>query len=166
MVYNRRKWLNHLPATTHNATTHRKNKEPHAVSIFDEYHPTANHLTTVLSRVHHSLNNNGHAISPDGSQIALIMNVDGAYGIRTQPMKAKGPKPWFLTLGKSIKPRYVKWINNHRFVAGVAKSEKSGDTPYTTTFLYTGDIKSRKGRVVVKPKDFFRQFNDRVVSRH
>ena len=104
------------------------------------------------------------AISPDGSQLALIMNVDGAYGIRTQPLKAGGSKPWFLTLGTSLKPRYVKWINNHRFVAGVAQSEKSDNTPYTITFLFTGDIKSRKSRIVITPKDIFRQFNDRVVD--
>ena len=78
------------------------------------------------------------AISPDGSQLALIMNVDGTYGIRTQPLKSEGSKPWFLTLGTSLKPGYVKWINNHRFVAGVAQSEKSDNTPYTITFLFTG----------------------------
>jgi len=104
------------------------------------------------------------AISPDGSQIALIINLNGVYGIRTQPLKKTTIKPWFLTLGKEIKPRYVKWINNQRFVAGVAKSEKSDSTPFTTTFLYTGDIKSRKGKVVIRPRDFFRQFNDRVVD--
>jgi len=104
------------------------------------------------------------AISPDGSQLALIMNVGGAYGIRTQPLKSEGAKPWFLTLGTAQKPRYVKWINNRRFVAGIAQSEKSDNTPYTVTFLFTGDIKSRKSRIVIKPKDIFRQFNDRVVD--
>ena len=104
------------------------------------------------------------AISPDGSQIAIISNLKGTYGVRTQPLKSTDSRPWFLTLDKTIKPLYVKWINNRRFVVGVAKSEKTNNTPYTTTFLYTGDIESRKGRIVAKPKDFFRQFNDRVVD--
>jgi len=104
------------------------------------------------------------AISPNGTRIALIINVNGTYGITTQPLQPNGEKPWVLSLGQSIKPGYIKWVNNERFVVSVKKSQKLQNTPFTTSFLFTGDIKSRKGRMVIKPQGFFRQFNDRVVD--
>ena len=107
------------------------------------------------------------AISPNGKELAIIVNVKGTYGIITQKVqKADGvnQEPWFLTLGKDIKPSYVKWINNNRFVVSVEKSEKYRTTPFTVGYLYTGDINTRKGRLVIKPKDMFRQFNNRVVD--
>ncbi|MEP3890834.1 MAG: prolyl oligopeptidase family serine peptidase [Hellea sp.] len=104
------------------------------------------------------------AISPDGSNIALILNVKGTYGVVTQKINGASGDPWFLTLGKDIKPRYVKWVNNHRFVVAVAKSEEYDNTPFTVRYLFTGDINRRKGKLVVKPKRIFRQFNDVVVD--
>jgi len=107
------------------------------------------------------------AISPNGKELAIIVNVKGTYGIITQKVqKADGvnQEPWFLTLGKDVKPGYVKWINNNRFVVSVEKSEKYRTTPFTVGYLYTGDINTRKGRLVIKPKDMFRQFNNRVVD--
>lgn len=104
------------------------------------------------------------AISPDGKELAIIFNVKGTYGVLTQTLNESSEKPWFITLGKDIKPSYVKWINNHRFVVSVVKSEKFRSTPYTVGYLYTGDINARDGRLVVKPKDMFRQFNNKVVD--
>ena len=104
------------------------------------------------------------AISPNGKELAVIINVKGAYGVLTQKVDGSTDKPWFLTLGKDVKPSYIKWVNDHRFVVSVVKSEKFRSTPFTVGYLYTGDINSRDGRLVVKPKDMFRQFNNRVVD--
>ena len=104
------------------------------------------------------------AISPDGTQIALIVNVEGTYAVVAEPLDAKGAKRWYLSLGKNIKPRYVKWVNNHRFVVSVTKSEEYRNTPFTVRYLFTGDVNAREGRLLVKPKDMFRQINDTVVD--
>jgi len=104
------------------------------------------------------------AISPDGSHIAIIVNVKGTYGVLVQETDGKTADPWFLTLGKEVKPGYVKWVNDHRFVVSVKKSEEYRNTPFTVSYLFTGDYKERKGKLVVRPKQMFRQFNDRVVD--
>jgi len=36
--------------------------------------------------------------------------------------------------------------------------------PFTVGYLYSGDINTRKGGFVVKPRNMFRQFNNRVVD--
>jgi len=104
------------------------------------------------------------SISPDGKELAIIVNIKGTYGVIAQKVDGSSDKPWFITLGPDIKPSYVKWVNNTRFVVSVVKSEKFRSTPYTVGYLFTGDINTRKGRLVVKPKDMFRQFNNRVVD--
>lgn len=104
------------------------------------------------------------AISPDGEELAFIVNVKGTYGVIAQKVDGSTEKPWFLTLGKDVKPGYVKWVNNNRFVISVVKSEKFRSTPYTVGYLFTGDIRTREGRLVVEPKNMFRQFNNRVVD--
>ncbi len=104
------------------------------------------------------------AISPDGKELAIIINVKGAYGVVTQKVDGSSGKPWYITLGEEIKPNYVKWINNERFVVSVSKSEKFRSTPFTVGYLYTGNINTKKTRLVVKPKGMFRQFNNRVVD--
>lgn len=104
------------------------------------------------------------AISPNGEELAIIVNVKGTYGVIAKKVDGSTEKPWFLTLGENIKPAYVKWVNNHRFVVSVEKSEKYKSTPFTVGFLFTGDLKERKGRLLVKPKGMFRQFNNRVVD--
>jgi len=96
------------------------------------------------------------AISPNGKELAIIVNVKGTYGIITQKVQKAD--------GVNQEPCYVKWINNNRFVVSVEKSEKYRTTPFTVGYLYTGDINTRKGRLVIKPKDMFRQFNNRVVD--
>lgn len=104
------------------------------------------------------------AISPNGKELAAIINVKGTYGVITKKVGGSTETPWFITLGKDIKPSYVKWVNDHRFVVSVEKSEKYRTTPYTVGYLFTGDIISRDGQLVVKPKRVFRQFNNRVID--
>jgi dipeptidyl aminopeptidase/acylaminoacyl peptidase len=104
------------------------------------------------------------AISPEGSHLAIIVNVRGEYNVLVQSLKNSGETPWRLGLGDEIKPGYIKWVNNHRFVVSIEKSEEIRNTPFTVRYLFTGDMNTRKGKLLVKPKKMFRQFNDVVVS--
>ncbi len=104
------------------------------------------------------------AISPDGSRIAVIVNNKGTYGVIVQTIEGEQEKPWFSSMGDTLKPRYVKWVNNNRYVASVEKLEKFRDTPFTSRYLFSADIESKKPRLLVRPKGIFRQFNDVVVD--
>jgi len=104
------------------------------------------------------------AISPNGEELAMIVNVKGVYGVITQKIDGSTEKPWFITLGEHLNPGYVKWVNNERFVISVGKSEEYRGTPFTTGHLFTGDINTREGRFVVRSKSIFRQYNNRVID--
>ena len=102
-------------------------------------------------------------ISPDGKHIAIIVNVKGTYYAAARLTTDSRAKMDIVSLGKDLRPRYIKWVNNERFVVSIEKSEISRNTPYTVTHLYTKSIGNKDGRFVLK-SDIFRQFNDRVVD--
>lgn len=104
------------------------------------------------------------AISPDGKRIAVIVNYKGSYGVLTQTTTKSEERPWLQPLGEEVKPRYVKWINNQRYVVSIAKSESHRGTPFTTSYLFTSSTDDRKPKLVVYSRKIFRQFNDRVVD--
>ncbi len=104
------------------------------------------------------------AISPDGKRLAVIINTRGSYAIYVQNAKGEDDNPWVVSLGDEARPRYIKWINNERYVVSVRKSEKFRGTPFTTRFLFTGNIETRKGKILVSSKRIFRQINDTVVA--
>ena len=102
-------------------------------------------------------------LSPDGKHLAVIVNVKGTYFAATRLTNDPKAKMEAVSLGKDMRPRYIKWVSNDRFVVSVEKSEVYRNTPYTITHLYTKSIGQKDGRFVLK-SDFFRQFNDRVVD--
>ena len=102
-------------------------------------------------------------ISPDGNHLAVIVNVDGTYFAATRFLGETNAKMQALALGKDLRPRYIKWINNERYVVSVEKSETYRNTPFTVTHLYTKSLGQDDGRFVLK-SDVFRQFNDRVID--
>lgn len=104
------------------------------------------------------------AISPDGKRVAAILNNKGTYGVLTQTLQETGEKPWFSSLGATASPRYVKWVNNHRYVVSISKLESQRGVPFTTTYLFTSSVKDKEPKLVVKPGNIFRQFNDVVVD--
>jgi len=103
-------------------------------------------------------------ISPDGSHLAVIVNAGGTYYAGTRETNNPNAKMKAISLGADLRPRYIKWVNNERFVVSVEKSLMDRGTPYTTTHLFTKGLGDKKGDFLVTPKDFFRQFNDRVVD--
>ena len=102
-------------------------------------------------------------ISPDGEHIAILVNVDGIYYALTRPMNDPNPEVDIISLGKDLRPRYVKWVNNERIFVSIEKSEKSRNTPYTVTHIYTKSLGKEDGRFLLKT-EIFRQFNDRVID--
>lgn len=102
-------------------------------------------------------------ISPDGKHLAVVVNVDGMYYAATRKTENHVGKMDAISLGKELRPRYIKWVNNERFVISVEKSETFRGTPFVTTNLFTKSLGSKKGRFILTPR-FFRQFNDRVVD--
>ena len=102
-------------------------------------------------------------ISPDGEHIAVIVNVEGTYYAATRLTNDSRSKMEVISLGADLRPRYIKWINNERFVVSVEKSDVFRGTPFTVTHLYTKSLGEKKGRFVLRT-EIFRQFNDRVVD--
>ena len=102
-------------------------------------------------------------LSPDGKHIAVIVNVNGMYYAATRLTDDPNGKMDAIPLGKDLKPSYIKWVNNERYVVAIKKSESYRGTPYTIRHLYTKSINEKKGQFVLKPK-IFRQFNDVVVD--
>jgi len=104
-------------------------------------------------------------LSPDGKRIGVISNQGGKYFVYTSVIDDLGSKPTVLALGEDIRPEYIRWVNNDRFVVSVVKLESYRDTPFMIGYLYTQDVSGdEKGRLVVKPRNMFRQFNNRVVD--
>lgn len=102
-------------------------------------------------------------LSPDGKHLALILNVGGTYYAATKKTKNHVGKMNAIALGDDLRPRFIRWVNNDRYVISVEKSETYRGTPFTVSHLYTKSLKEEKGRYVLRPK-IFRQFNDRVVD--
>jgi len=102
-------------------------------------------------------------LSPDGEHLALILNVGGTYYAATKKTKNHVGKMNAISLGDDLRPRFVKWVNNERYVIAIEQSEVFRGTPFTVSHLYTKSLAEKKGRYVLKPK-IFRQFNDRVVD--
>ncbi len=102
-------------------------------------------------------------ISPDGRHLAAVVNVGGIYYAATRVTKDGGTKMEVVSLGEDLRPRYIKWVNNERYVVAVEKSEVFRSTPFTVTHLYTKSLGKKDGRLVLKT-DIFRQFNDRVID--
>ena len=115
------------------------------------------------------------ALSPDGSEIAVLVNHEGKYVVRVSELSDLKGSTRVIALGKEMKPKYVKWVNNERLLVSFWQSEKISHTPITTSYFYTLDTKSMKGKILIDPSesavlnvastDFsFRQYNDVVVD--
>ncbi|MEL7185692.1 MAG: hypothetical protein AAFN50_04555 [Pseudomonadota bacterium] len=104
------------------------------------------------------------AISPDGKQVAIIVNVQGQYGVRVVTLGKKGEKLRAVLLGEGVKPSWVKWANDKRVLIGLWQSRKFRGVPYTTRFIYTLDASSMKGKILVDNKELIRQNNADVVD--
>ncbi|MEO1034755.1 MAG: prolyl oligopeptidase family serine peptidase [Pseudomonadota bacterium] len=104
------------------------------------------------------------AISPDGRQAAAFITVQGIHVIRVISIDKKDPEPRLIRLGDDMKPRWIRWANNEQILASLWKNEKSNGVPFTGSFIYTFNAKTLQGKILVKPKGVFRQYNDRILD--
>jgi len=104
------------------------------------------------------------AISPDGTEYAAISNFNGQYIIRVGSLTGAQGKPRLVGLSKGVKPSYIKWVNDDRVILSFWQSEVSRGLPFRVGYLYTLDTKEMKGKILIKPKGIFRQFNNDVVD--
>lgn len=105
------------------------------------------------------------AISPDGNEVALFINVKGKYAIRVIPVDGKDKgKPRIVMLDEGSKPKFIVWANNDRVLASVWNSEKIRGVPLSTTSLYTIDADSMDAEILVRPRRNFRQYNDVIID--
>ena len=104
------------------------------------------------------------AISPDGKQIAIIVNIRGQYGVRVVTLGKKDEKLRAILLGEGVKPRWIKWANDKRVLVSLWESKKYRTTPYTVSFIFTLDASSMKGKILIESDEIFRQDNADVVD--
>jgi len=104
------------------------------------------------------------AISPDGKQIAIIVNIRGQYGVRVVTLGNGDEELRAVVLGEGVKPSWVKWANDERVLVGLWQSRKYRTTPYTMSFIYTLDATSMTGKILVETNEILRQDNSDVVD--
>lgn len=122
-----------------------------------------------LPRIHDS------DISPDGNEIAVLVNQDGKHIVRILGFSNLNDTTRLIALKPEMKPKYVKWVNNHRVIISFQQIEKIGRTPIRTGYLFTLDTQTMKGKILINPTKpvlgnvkstevKFRQFNNKVVD--
>ena len=104
------------------------------------------------------------AISPDGHQLALMQNLKGQYIINVIDLRQPKAEPRLVALGKGVKPKYVKWVNDGRVLASFRQTETMRGQIFDSSFFFTIDTNTMDGKVLVRPKNGFRQFNDQVLD--
>ncbi len=116
------------------------------------------------------------AISPDGKKLAIYQNMNGSYGIGIYWLDGS-QKPTAVGMEEGVKPQWLYWPNNEVILASFWQSHKYQGTPLRTGHIYSFDLATRKGRVLIKPDNaksigsrigstaFFRQFNNTVIDK-
>lgn len=104
------------------------------------------------------------AISPDASQVAVFINIEGTYGARVVSLDGSDKKPRAILLGEGIKPEWIKWANDDIVLVSLWESRKSSGTPYTVGGLFALNVATMKGEYLVQSKEIFRQYNNNVVD--
>jgi len=104
------------------------------------------------------------AISPNGEKLAAVVNIGGSYAVVVRDVVSSGNKPKVTPLGEGITPNYVKWINNKRWSVSISRQEEFRNTPFKMSFLFSEDMSNGENGLIVRPKNMFRQFNDRVID--
>ena len=104
------------------------------------------------------------AISPNGTEYASIANFKGQYIVNIGSLTGQKGKLRVIGLGKGVKPAYLKWVNNNRVIVSLWQSEVTRGVPFRVGYLYTLDTQTMKGKILVKSKGVFRQFNNIVVD--
>jgi len=115
------------------------------------------------------------ALSPNGDEIAVMVNKDGKHIVRVLNFSNLKDTSRLIALKPEMKPQYLKWVNDCRLIISFRQNEKLGSTPIRTGYLYTLDTRTMKGQILIDPNKPsagnvastdtpFRQFNNIVVD--
>lgn len=104
------------------------------------------------------------AISPDGEQIAAIVNFDGTYGVRVLTHGTKDEELRAVLLGEGVKPMWIRWANNKRVLVGLWQSTTYDYTAISASFIYTLDTSNMQGEILVQTREILRQNNSDVID--
>ncbi len=117
-------------------------------------------------------------LSPDASKLAVIINRDGEYRLSVNDLTNPEAPVKVVKLDSGIKPAYIKWANKEQVLFSFWQSEEMRGTPFRTGYIFSYNIKSGKGKILIDPRgqgdvvagsklqrmDLFRQFNNVVVD--
>lgn len=112
----------------------------------------------MLPRIHDA------AISPNGEQIAAIVNFDGSYGVRVLTIGDDDEELRAMLLGEGVKPTWIRWANDNRVLVSLWQSSLFEGVPISSSFIYTLDASKMEGDVLVRTKQIMRQNNSNVVD--
>jgi dipeptidyl aminopeptidase/acylaminoacyl peptidase len=104
------------------------------------------------------------AISPDASQIAMIMNVDGIYAVRIFRVDDVGEPIRAVGLNARVRPGWIRWVNNDRVLVELLQYMPIRGRPGWGAFIYTIDANTMEGKFLIRPKDILRQDNAYVID--
>ena len=111
-----------------------------------------------LPRIHDT------AISPDGRQIAAIVNFDGTYGVRVITIGGQEEELRAILLGEGVKPQWIRWANDERILVSLWQSKIYSGVPISMSFIYTLDSSKMQGEILIEPRDILRQNNSKVID--
>jgi len=105
------------------------------------------------------------ALSPDYKHIAFIKNSGGSYYVVVSKLGETSGKPRALGLDEGVKPAYLKWVNDTQVFVVFWQSEIYQKVPIQSSFIYSVDTTTMKGKILIKPpRGLFRQYNSTVVD--
>jgi dipeptidyl aminopeptidase/acylaminoacyl peptidase len=118
------------------------------------------------------------AVSPDGKDLAVILENDGEYIIRVFNIADPSDKTVRATgIGKDIRPQWIKWVNNDRLLLSVGKTQFIDTVIVNTGYIFTIPRDVSSAEILIKPKNKkrtgsrfgsdmsgVRQFNNVVVD--
>ncbi len=104
------------------------------------------------------------AISPDGSQIALIKNKGGKYYVRVTDFEGNIIRDDMMGLQTTIQPHWVHWANNERILVGIGINTIVRDVPAVYTYITTQSLDEKSLKLLVESNGANRQFNSDVLN--
>ncbi len=104
------------------------------------------------------------AISPDASRIALIVNVEGVFAVSVLRIDNLSETIRAVGLDTGVKPNWIRWANDDRVLIGFSQHELTRGRPLWAAFIYTLDANTIEGKILIRPKDVFRQDNADVID--
>ena len=115
------------------------------------------------------------ALSPDGSRVAIFVNVDGVYGAQVVDLEDTGGDPVGILLDSKLRPNWIAWSGDDRVLMSVTQVQDRW--PYRLGSIYALDPDTGEGGwLVERPRtrstqsrlgsdpDVFEQFYNTVVD--